>query len=81
MRGDRQENEDGTWSAQNVEELYHRFNENQLLGAEAGGTFDSEWVQQLEQASPAVRLLAAEILLVHCLFASSVTKQGKLQSH
>jgi 5-methylcytosine-specific restriction protein B len=70
--------QDGTWSAASVDELYHRFNENQLVGAQAGGNFRSKWEQQLEGASDLVRLLAAEVLLVHFLFASSVTKQTKL---
>ena len=68
----------GTWSAGSVGELYHRFNENQLVGSQAGGNFLSKWEQQLDGASDDVRLLAAEMLLVHFLFASSVTKQGKL---
>jgi 5-methylcytosine-specific restriction protein B len=73
-----QDDQDGTWSTAAVGELYHRFNENQLVGAQAGGNFLSKWEQQLQGASETVRLLAAELLLVHFLFASSVSKQTKL---
>ena len=73
-----QDDEDGTWSTASIDELHHRFNENQLVGSQGGGTFSSKWDQQLEGASDTVRLLAAEVLLVHFLFASSVTKQTKL---
>lgn len=69
----------GTWSAETVAELHSRFNEDLLIGAAAGGTFVSKWRQQLDGGSPEVRLLAAEVLLVHFLFASSVTKQTKLE--
>jgi 5-methylcytosine-specific restriction protein B len=69
---------ESAWSAESIGELYKRFNENQLLGSEAGGKFLSKWAQQLDGASDEVRLLAAELLLVHFLFAGSVTKRGKL---
>ena len=72
------ENEAATWSHENVDELYRRFNENQLEGSAAGGIFLTKWGEQLRDASRDVRLLAAELLLVHFLFASSVTKPGKL---
>ncbi|MEJ7783471.1 MAG: AAA family ATPase [Solirubrobacteraceae bacterium] len=73
------DDEDGTWSSATIEELHARFNGNQLLGSQAGGNFRSKWAQQLEGASDAVRLLAAEVLLVHFLFASSVTRATKLE--
>jgi 5-methylcytosine-specific restriction enzyme B len=69
---------DGVWGAERIAELYRRFNENQILGSAGGGNFLSKWDQQLDGASSDVRLLAAELLLVHFLFASSVTKAGKL---
>ncbi len=72
------ENRPGTWSLDAINELYHRFNENQLEGKVAGGSFLTKWDQQLDGASDAVRLLAAEVLLVHFLFATSVKKPGKL---
>jgi 5-methylcytosine-specific restriction protein B len=68
----------GIWAADAVGELYTRFNDNQLEGDVAGGNFASKWDAQLEGATSELRLLAAELLLVHFLFASSVTKQGKL---
>ncbi len=62
----------GVWSEAAVRDLYARFNENQLEGSAAGGTFSSKWRRQLDGALADVRLLAAEILLVHFLFAASV---------
>ena len=73
-----QDDHDGVWGIAAIDELFGRFNENQILGAEGGGSFESKWDQQLRDASATVRLLAAEILLVHFLFASSVTKPTKL---
>lgn len=70
--------QDTTWSAHNIEDLYQRFNNNLQLGTAAGGRFVTKWEHQLRGASDHVRLLAAEMLLVHFLFASSVTKRGKL---
>ncbi|MGZ4554465.1 MAG: AAA family ATPase [Mycobacteriaceae bacterium] len=67
-----------TWSLERLEDLNRRFNDNPLLGSEAGGTFSTKWQKQLQDCEPTTRLLAAEILLVHFLFASSVTKKGKL---
>jgi 5-methylcytosine-specific restriction enzyme B len=66
-----------TWTTANVADLRIRFDEGALHGQVAGGTFASKWRQQLDGASPDVRLLAAELLLVHFLFASSVTARGK----
>lgn len=65
------------WSPQNIEDLHHRFIDNPLEGAVAGGTFESKWSEQLRGASAGVRLLAAELLLVHFLFPSSVNKHRK----
>ena len=69
----------GTWSLDNIIDLRQRFNDNQLLGQEGGGTFQSKWDIQLAGAGEAVRLLAAELLLVHFLFAVSVNKPKKLE--
>lgn len=69
---------DAVWSQDNVEELYVRFNERQLEGKQAGGTFESKWREQLKDASDDLRVLGAEMVLVHFLFASSVTREGKL---
>lgn len=70
---------DATWSRANVADLKLRFNDNQLEGAAGGGTFASKWQQQVDGASDDVRLLAAELLLIHFLFASSVRKAKKLE--
>lgn len=66
------------WSASTVDDLYARFNKSPLLGPEAGGSFASKWNEQMKDATPSVRLLAAEMLVVHFWFASSVTKATKL---
>ena len=68
-----------TWSKENVADLDQRFNGTPLAGTEGGGSFGSKWRQQLSGASADVRLLAAEMLMVHFLFASSVSGKGKLQ--
>lgn len=67
-----------TWSLANLTELNTRFNENPLVGEAGGGTFTGKWREQLAGGSDEVRLLAAEVMLVHFLFVSSVTKAGKL---
>lgn len=69
----------GVWSESNVTDLRSRFNENQLAGEAGGGTFATKWDVQLDGANDDVRLVAAELLLVHFLFASSVTKAKKLE--
>ena len=66
------------WGQQHIDELYERFNQNQLEGSEEGD-FLKKWDSQLQDASVEVRLLAAEILLVHFLFASSISRGGKLR--
>lgn len=70
---------DGVWTLAAAEEMYRRFNQTPLEGAEGGGKFLSKWELQLQDASEEVRLFAAELILVHFLFASSVTKDGKLR--
>lgn len=65
------------WSPDNVEDLYERFNGNQLAGDAAGGRFVSKWDEQLNGASDDVKLLGAEVLLMHFLFVDSVTRRGK----
>src|SRR4051794_6010840 len=72
------EDRSDVWSDANVAELVRRFNENQLEGDAEGGTFATKWAAQLEHASEDVLLLAAEVLLVHFLFVSSVRKSKKL---
>lgn len=69
---------DGIWTLEHANDLYARFNKNPFVGADAGGTFWSKWEKQLEGSSPELRLFAAELLLVHFLFASSVTYSTKL---
>jgi 5-methylcytosine-specific restriction enzyme B len=68
----------GVWSGEHADEMYRRFNENLLEGPEAGD-FLSKWEQQLADASDGVRLFAAELLLVHFLFAGSVSGPAKLR--
>lgn len=67
------------WTPENLDDLYRRFNATPLEGDAAGGRFDSKWAQQMEGATTELRLLAAELVLVHLLFASSVTRAGKLR--
>jgi 5-methylcytosine-specific restriction protein B len=67
-----------TWSLQRLTDLNQRFNERPLVGTEGGGTFLTKWQQQLADSESETRLLAAEVLLVHFLFASSVTQRAKL---
>ena len=65
------------WSEGTVAELNQRFNGNPLEGEAGGGSFSSKWAEQLESASTGCRVLAAEVMLVHLLFASSVTARKK----
>lgn len=67
-----------TWSLANLAELNRRFNDNPLVGDAGGGTFIGKWREQLNGASDELRLLGAEVVLVHFLFVASVTKAGKL---
>src|SRR3954468_113562 len=69
----------GVWTEANILDLRARFNDNQLEGDAGGGTFATKWDIQLHGASDDVRLLAAELLLIHFLFASSVKKPKKLE--
>lgn len=68
----------GVWTVDVVRDLDRRFNGNPLVSGEGGGTFSGKWEIQLDGGSPALMLLAAEILLVHFLFVNSVTYRGKL---
>ncbi|MBJ7289184.1 AAA family ATPase [Williamsia sp.] len=61
------------WTEGNVADLYDKFIKNAFVGSEGGGTFDSKWRRQLDGTSDGVRRLAAEIMLVHFLFPSSVS--------
>lgn len=72
------DDEQTPWAATTIEELHSRFNGNPLVGRVSGGRFASKWVDQMNGASDACRLLGAELLLIHFLFAGSVTKQGKI---
>ena len=63
------------WSSENVQELYKRFVKNPIEGND---TFATKWQQQLEGASPSVRLLAAEYLTIYYLFTSTVGHQHKV---
>lgn len=65
------------WSQANVDDLYQRFIKQPFLGKEGGGTFESKWRRQLEDVSAGVRQLAAELLFVHFLFPSSVSRERK----
>lgn len=70
--------EDRPWALANLEELNRLFNGNPMVGAAAGGRFASKWSEQMSGATSTVRLLGAEIILIHLLFASSVSERGKL---
>lgn len=63
------------WSYENVDDLYQRFVGNPIEGSES---FGAKWQDQLEGASPEVRLLAAECLTIYYLFTSTVGYQHKL---
>jgi 5-methylcytosine-specific restriction protein B len=62
------------WTEQSAADLYQRFN---MSGLTDKRTFMQKWAAQLDGASRQVRLFAAELLLVHFLFASSVSGQAK----
>ncbi|WP_084985906.1 AAA family ATPase [Prescottella equi] len=66
------------WALSTIEDLNRRFNGNPLEGQSAGGRFTSKWAEQLSGASTECRVLGAELLLIHFLFPSSVTSQGKI---
>ncbi|MDF3319907.1 AAA family ATPase [Rhodococcus sp. C3V] len=68
-----------TWCLANAKDLETRFTNSPLAGSAGGGTFASKFEIQLEGASPELRLFAAELLLVHFLFTSSVTGRGKIE--
>lgn len=65
------------WSQPVLDELNRRFWENLLEGSEGGGSFESKWEIQLEDAPIEVRLLAAECLLVYYLITVSVGPDRK----
>lgn len=65
----------GTWSQGNVVALDDLFNGNELLGE---GDFGDKFDAQIADATAEVRRLAAEMLAVHFLFTTSVTRKGKL---
>ncbi|TFD68195.1 AAA family ATPase [Cryobacterium gelidum] len=67
------------WSKPNLDELNTRFWGNVLDGEEGGGSFESKWELQLEDATDTVRLLAAECLLVYYLVTVSVGPDRKLE--
>lgn len=67
------------WTQENIVELRRRFTDGALRGGEDAGSFVDKWDRQMVDASREVRVLAAEMLLVHFLFASSVTQARKLE--
>jgi len=67
------------WTLANAQDLETRFTNNPLVGSAGGGTFASKFEVQLENASPELRLFAAELLLIHFLFTSSVAGRGKVE--
>ncbi|MDV7171943.1 AAA family ATPase [Gordonia amicalis] len=66
------------WAPIVVEDVNNRFNGNPLEGDAGGGRFSSKWAEQMEGATQEVRLLGTEIILIHLLFASSVSERTKL---
>lgn len=68
------------WALPVLEELDRRFNGNLLEGNAAGGRFATKWLEQMSGASEECRLLGAEVLLVHFLFAASVSGPRKLST-
>lgn len=68
LRSDREQ----VWTQAHAQELYASFTGKAVLG-----TFEDRWREQLADASEALRLFAGEILLVHFLFASSVSARRK----
>lgn len=73
-----QPEETAIWTSRIVADLATRFTENPLVGSDGGGTFASKFEVQLEGASPELRLFAAELILIHFLFTSSVSRRGKV---
>ncbi|MGO1971588.1 MAG: AAA family ATPase [Propionibacteriaceae bacterium] len=55
------------------------FWDNLLEGEQGGGSFESKWELQLEEASVEVRVLAAECLLIYYLITQSVGPNRKLE--
>lgn len=72
------DDEGRTWSLKNLEELNRLFNGNPLVGAAGGGRFVTKWAEQMSGADSSVQLLGTEIILIHLLFASSVSERRKL---
>jgi len=70
--------DDAPWAPATIAELHSRFNENQLDGAEEGN-FLQKWRKQLDGADDSTRIFAAEILLVHFLFATSISGDKKAE--
>lgn len=66
------------WSEASIDDLNKRFWGNLLEGQEGGGKFESKWELQLSEASPEVRILAAECLLIYYLVTSSVGPERKI---
>ena len=73
-----QSEETAIWTSGIAADLATRFTDNPIVGSDGGGTFASKFEVQLEGASPELRLFAAELLLVHFLFTSSVSRRGKV---
>ncbi|OFV75127.1 McrB family protein [Rhodococcus erythropolis] len=73
-----QSEETAIWTSGIAADLATRFTENPIVGSDGGGTFASKFEVQLKGASPELRLFAAELLLVHFLFTSSVSRRGKV---
>ncbi len=73
-----QSEETAIWTSGIAADLATRFTDNPIVGSDGGGTFASKFEVQLEEASPELRLFAAELLLVHFLFTSSVSRRGKV---
>lgn len=67
------------WSVENTRDLYDRFVGNPILGSEGGGTFASKWEEQLQDATPEVRLLAAECLTIYYFFTQTVGYERKVE--
>ena len=66
------------WALGVVEELNDRFNGKPLEGDAGGGRFTSKWIKQMDGADKQTRLLGTEVILIHLLFASSVSERTKL---
>lgn len=63
---------DDVWTEQNASDLYASF-----TGQGQVGSFEVQWRSQVADASEPLRLFAAEVLLVHFLFTSSVSGRRK----